>query len=172
MAIHSSILAWRIPWTEKPGGVQSMELQRVRHDWATNTHTHTSSSPGLRHQTLSTGQKQDPRPSLFASTLTPPGGGPATLQLGNTAAFWKLEIKGKRGGWWMRSSVFSVMSTCNWASSNRLCSADSNVMHMSWKLMMQLNDLSSPECLLVVPGVLHLLFLPAELMKPKLISCR
>ena len=32
MAPHSSILAWRIPWTEKPGGLQSMGLQRVRHD--------------------------------------------------------------------------------------------------------------------------------------------
>ena len=37
MATHSSILAWRIPWTEKPGRLQSMGLQRVRHDWATNT---------------------------------------------------------------------------------------------------------------------------------------
>ena len=35
MAIHSSILVWRIPWTEEPGGLQSMGLQRVRHDWAT-----------------------------------------------------------------------------------------------------------------------------------------
>ena len=32
MATHSSILAWRIPWTEEPGGLQSMELQKVRHD--------------------------------------------------------------------------------------------------------------------------------------------
>ena len=30
-ATHSSILAWRIPWTEEPGGLQSMGLQRVRH---------------------------------------------------------------------------------------------------------------------------------------------
>ena len=30
---HSSILVWRIPWTEKPGGLQSIGLQRVRHDW-------------------------------------------------------------------------------------------------------------------------------------------
>ena len=37
MATHSSILAWRIPQTEEPGGLQSMELQRVGHDWATNT---------------------------------------------------------------------------------------------------------------------------------------
>ena len=35
MATHSSILAWGIQWTEEPGGVQSMGLQRVRHDWVT-----------------------------------------------------------------------------------------------------------------------------------------
>ena len=35
MATHSSILAWRIPWIEEPGSLQSMELQRVGHDWAT-----------------------------------------------------------------------------------------------------------------------------------------
>ena len=34
MAIHSSILAWRIPWTEEPGGLQSMGLQRVGRDLA------------------------------------------------------------------------------------------------------------------------------------------
>ena len=32
---HSSILAWRIPWTEEPGGLQSMGSQRVGHDWVT-----------------------------------------------------------------------------------------------------------------------------------------
>ena len=40
MATHSNILAWRIPWTEEPGGLQSMESQRVGHDRATNTFTH------------------------------------------------------------------------------------------------------------------------------------
>ena len=35
MATHSSILAWTIPWTEEPGGLQSMGWQRVRRDWAT-----------------------------------------------------------------------------------------------------------------------------------------
>ena len=34
MATYSHILAWRIPWTEEPGGLQSMGSQRVRHDWA------------------------------------------------------------------------------------------------------------------------------------------
>ena len=33
---HSSILAWRVPWTEESGRLQPMGLQRVRHDWATN----------------------------------------------------------------------------------------------------------------------------------------
>ena len=39
MATHSSILAWRIPWTEEPDGLQSLGSQRVGHDWATNTFT-------------------------------------------------------------------------------------------------------------------------------------
>ena len=37
MATHSSILAWRIPWTEEPGGLQSVRSQWVGHDWVTNT---------------------------------------------------------------------------------------------------------------------------------------
>ena len=46
MTTHSSILTWRIPWTEEPGGIQSMESQRIGHDRATKrthaqTHTHT-----------------------------------------------------------------------------------------------------------------------------------
>ena len=39
MATHSSILAWKIPWTEEPGGLQSMGSQRVGHDWIW-THTY------------------------------------------------------------------------------------------------------------------------------------
>ena len=38
MATHSSILAWEIPWTEEPGGLQSMGSQRVRHNLATKFH--------------------------------------------------------------------------------------------------------------------------------------
>ena len=38
MVTHSSILAWKISWTEEPGGLQSMGSQRVGHDWATNTY--------------------------------------------------------------------------------------------------------------------------------------
>ena len=41
MATHSSNLAWEILWTEEPGRLQSMGSQRVRHNWATNTHIRT-----------------------------------------------------------------------------------------------------------------------------------
>ena len=37
MATQSSILAWRIPWTEEPGGLQSLGSQRVRYNWETKT---------------------------------------------------------------------------------------------------------------------------------------
>ena len=39
MATHSSILAQKIPWTEEPGGLPSMGLQRVRYEWETNINT-------------------------------------------------------------------------------------------------------------------------------------
>ena len=38
MAAHSSILAWRIPWTEHPGGLQPMGSQTVKHDWSDLAH--------------------------------------------------------------------------------------------------------------------------------------
>ena len=58
MAAHSSILAWRIPWTEELGGLQSMGLQRVRHNW-TNTFT-------FRQKSMQRGP-QTPKPVLFNS---------------------------------------------------------------------------------------------------------
>ena len=50
MAIHSSTIAWKIPWTEEPGGLQSTGLQRVRHDGAHTAHTH------LQHSDLRLGE--------------------------------------------------------------------------------------------------------------------
>ena len=62
MSAHSSILAWRIPWTEEPGGLQSLVLQRVRHDWV-----HMGMRPYL--------QKQAVKQSLLASVLVSTGPG-------------------------------------------------------------------------------------------------
>ena len=58
MATHSSILVWRIPWTEDPGGLQLMGSQRVGHDWATNTFT-------------SSDWKHPPLPSFILSSTFP-----------------------------------------------------------------------------------------------------
>ena len=49
MAIHSSVLAWRIPWTEEPGRLQSIGSQRVGNDWAIE-HTHTKGALCQTHQ--------------------------------------------------------------------------------------------------------------------------
>ena len=48
MATHSSILAWKIPWTKEPGELESMGLQRVLHDWATSL----ESKPNLCSQSF------------------------------------------------------------------------------------------------------------------------
>ena len=63
-ATHSSILAWRIPWTEKLCGLQSTGLQRVGHDWATNTNT--------RHILLPNQQAQaSPLPTCVTAPTIP-----------------------------------------------------------------------------------------------------
>ena len=41
MVTHSNILAWRIPWIEEPGGLQSVVSQRVGRDWSNIAHMHT-----------------------------------------------------------------------------------------------------------------------------------
>ena len=48
MAAHSSILAWRIPWTEEPGRVQSRGLQRVKNHWSDLACTHASLNEVIR----------------------------------------------------------------------------------------------------------------------------
>ena len=44
MATHSSILAWRVPWTEESGGLQSTGSHRVGHDWSSLARMHASTS--------------------------------------------------------------------------------------------------------------------------------
>ena len=56
MAIHSSTLAWKIPWMEEPGRLQSMGSQRVRHDWTTS----------LRHINWWPSLQEDPEFSYFS----------------------------------------------------------------------------------------------------------
>ena len=66
MAIHSTTLAWRIPGIEEPGGLQSLRLHRVRHDWVT-THAHTifKSSTHRWLGRLSKIRQSHPKPGLL-----------------------------------------------------------------------------------------------------------
>ena len=57
MAIHSSILAWEIPWTKVPGGLQSMGLQRDRHDLATKQQYITKSTKRVSMNLISHGKR-------------------------------------------------------------------------------------------------------------------
>ena len=52
MAIHSSILAWRIPWTEESGGLQFMKSQRVKHDWSDFARIHSPLHTACFHSVL------------------------------------------------------------------------------------------------------------------------
>ena len=52
MATHSSIFAWRIPWTEEPGRLQSMESQKVGHDWTAKHSTAINTGNHAHHHQL------------------------------------------------------------------------------------------------------------------------
>ena len=61
MTIYSSILAWKISWTEEPGGLQSMGSQRVRHDWS-----HMRETPGtLTGKKKKADSKTSPHPTEY-----------------------------------------------------------------------------------------------------------
>ena len=66
MATHSSITAWRIPWTEEPGELQSIGSQRVRHDWVTNMNTDPSTET-YNHAVME--MQVDPRPATQGTWL-------------------------------------------------------------------------------------------------------
>ena len=69
MAIHSSILVWRIPWTEEPGGLQYMELWRVAHDWAT-TLSSVQFSRSVMGDSLQSHESQHARPPCPSPTVS------------------------------------------------------------------------------------------------------
>ena len=74
MATHSSILAWRMPWTEWLGGLQSMGSQRVRHDLVTDTtatQTRATTRPrGLLYKSENLPLPQIKKVNYFSITVT------------------------------------------------------------------------------------------------------
>ena len=81
---HSSILAWRIPWTEEPGGLQSMGLSQTQlNNWThTHTHTHTHTLPNSMLLALMAFS-----PSVPAKVV-PAGGERSSLRRVGTVGFW------------------------------------------------------------------------------------
>ena len=109
MATHFSILAWKIPWTEEQGGLQSMGLQKVGHNWAQSTYLSL-----LRQQCFLKGSsghqnpdklkwKRNLKPEFFE--LVPPkqifGEGN-----GNLLPYFGLENSKDRGAW--QATVYGI----------------------------------------------------------------
>ena len=88
MATHSSILAWRIPWTEEPGGLQSTGSQRVGHDWVTLLTYFV-----VRNLPINAGDVRD-TDSIPGSGRSPGGGH------GNIPPYSCLENPMDREAWW------------------------------------------------------------------------
>ena len=125
MVTHSSILAWRIPWTEKPGKLQSMGSQRVRHDWATSL-THS-----LRHniwnkfQSLANRQHKPKMPERRETpwacrlpSLLPGRGFQGAAQGGGTQAdsgylmSREVKVQGLQGGQNLQDRVGNGQDSC------------------------------------------------------------
>ena len=105
MATHSSILAWRIPWTEEPGGLQSMGLQRVWHNLATE---HTAQLvPVVKNPPANAGDARD-LGSISGWERSPGGGNAKPLQ------YSYLENPMDRGAWW--ATVHGVAKSWTWLS--------------------------------------------------------
>ena len=91
MATHSSIFSWKIPWTEEPGGLQSMGPQRVGHDWATFTVTffpkrsHCENSESY-HQIRATA------PAVFHQEQSWPLGASGRVWTHLVVAVWGMEM--------------------------------------------------------------------------------
>ena len=117
MAIHSSILAWRMLWTEKPGGLHSMGSQRVGHDWA--THTTTFDSYGFIAESVvkNLHAMQETR----AWSLSQEGRAPEKGN-GNWLQCSCLENPMDRGAWWVSLSDW----TCSFDSHSNASKIDFN----------------------------------------------
>ena len=104
-ATHSSILAWKIPWTEEPGRVQSMGSQRVRHDWATSLSLSFKAKWWTNQREESLGEGIATHSSILAWTVPwteEPGGLQSMgLQKSQTQPKWLSTHKAK---WWINQS--------------------------------------------------------------------
>ena len=110
MAPHSSTLAWKIPWMEEPGGLQSMGSLRVRHDWATSLSLFTFHFHALEKEM-----------ATHSSVLA-----------------WGIPGAGEPGGL-MSMGVTQSQTWLKWFSSSSICIHDMHIYVCGLKLLNQNN---------------------------------
>ena len=93
-ATHSSILAWRIPWTEEPGGLQSTGSQRVGHDWATSLTPLTPHDKTIKTQIESTGFPGGSVDQEFNHNAADPGSVPGLGRCSADGTGYPLQYSG------------------------------------------------------------------------------
>ena len=127
MAIHSSILAWRIPWTEKPSRLQSMGSQRVRHDWATSPHL--TSQVVLVVKNLPVNAADVRVVDLIPELGRSPGEGHD-----NPLQYSCLKNSMDRGGWWAAVHGITNSWTClKWLSMHALLIYETHTQKWKWR---------------------------------------
>ena len=122
MVSHSSTLAWKIPWTEEPGSLQSMESLRVEHDWATS---------------LSRIGEGNGNPLQCSCLENPRDGGAWWAAVYGVAQSWT---------WLMRLSSSSSSSRCNTTISNQISISWSNTWyyHVPYEMLRSSSFYSNP----------------------------
>ena len=102
MAPHSSTLAWRIPWTEEPGALQSMGSPRVEHDWATSLSLFT-----FMHWR----RKWQPTPVFL------PGESQECSSLVGCCLWGQIESDTTEATWWQQQQVSLLQISQSWLGS-------------------------------------------------------
>ena len=125
MATNSSILAWKIPWTAEPGGLQSTGSQRVRHDWVTNP-SDFPGGPMVKNLPASVGGIRDS--GLIPGSGRSPGGGHGSL-----LQYSCLENPMGRGAWWPTAQKFRK----SWTWQHMTCRTFSQIGLLAWEVVLQ-----------------------------------
>ena len=127
MATHSSILAWRIPWTGEPGRLQSIGSQRVGHDWETGTGIHSrgltdkQNSECDEHYQESNTKKErkqyrEPRNGCLGKTAASGWSSPWYRHLRNPAASENLLEGNQPGLYWLIQREKSILKKISFQS--------------------------------------------------------
>ena len=129
MATHSSILAWRIPWTEEPGGLQSMGLQELGTTEKLSTHTHTHAHT---HSGISFSHEKEENPASRGYMVGPQG------------HYAKWHKPGREGPILFDITYMLNLKKPNWNIYVTVCKTDSQWEFAVWRRHLNLRALWQP----------------------------